>query len=137
MDSLPRYCQELVALRGSDGTAAVAEFCGVSRQFIRQVETGLRAPSNAVLIRWLEWLGVDIQDRPGLIRSVSLHRTSINNYIREHEELNAMIETSDEFPLSDFLDEVTHLISEGGYLPTEFVENRIYLIRQAYEQRKK
>jgi transcriptional regulator with XRE-family HTH domain len=137
MDSLPRYCQELRELRGDISSSDVAKHCGVSRQFIRQVETGLRAPSNAILTEWLKFLGIELQSQPGLIRSISSHRAYINSYIKEYEELNSMIETNDEFPLVDFLNEVAHLISEGGYLPSEFVENRIYLIRQAYEQRKR
>tara|TARA_Y100000310_G_C20520780_1_gene733569 strand:- start:612 stop:1034 length:423 start_codon:yes stop_codon:yes gene_type:complete len=135
--NVPRYCQELRELRGDTPSSRIAEYCGISRQFIRQVETGKKAPSNSVLIKWLQFLQVDVKTRPDLIRSVNSHRAKINEYVKEYVELATIPIMEDDFPLTDFLKEITYLISEGGYLPQEFVENRIYLIRQAYEQHKK
>ena len=137
METRPLFSKELEKLRGALSASAIANSCHVSRQYIRQVEKGKRAPSNEVLKKWLASFNLTLSERPDIARSVNTYREQVNTYVNEYAELEKESTVKEVDLQEEFLKEVRHLISEGGYLNEDFVENRIYLIRKSYERHHK
>ena len=137
METRPLFSKELEKLRGAVSASFVANSCGVSRQYIRQVEKGLRAPSNEVLRKWLRSFNLTLGERSDIARSVNTYREQVNTYVSEYSELEKEVNVKEVDLQEEFLKEVRHLISEGGYLNEDFVDNRIYLIRKSYERHHK
>ena len=137
MKSRPLFSKQLELLRGDVPASIIARACGVTRQYIRQVEKAQRAPSNEVLLKWLTNFRLKLSDRPDIIRSVNTHREQINIYVKEYSELEKEVSANKVSIEEEFMEEIAHLISEGGYLSQDFVENRVYLIRKSYERHHK
>jgi transcriptional regulator with XRE-family HTH domain len=137
MKSRPLFSKQLELLRGDAPASAVARHCQITRQYVRQVEKGQRSPSNEVLLRWLDYFKFTPSDRPDIIRSVNTYREQVNAYVREYAELEQEVLANNGNVLEEFMSEIAHIISEGGYLKQDFVENRIYLIRKSYERHHK
>ena len=115
----PLFSQQLRYIRGTLSVSKMAKLCNVSREAVRQIESGKLLPSNSVLRAWLAVADEAIQDRPDIIADVISERGKRNTYVRETEELKSLIAPTAAGRAEHLAGKLMRLLDECGLISRE------------------
>jgi transcriptional regulator with XRE-family HTH domain len=108
--------------------------CDVTRESIRRAEQGLQTPSNKLLARWLKSCGLQLEDRPDIIRSIIVERQVKSTPVAEVAALQDILKTGLNSAKENLLNDLTNYIKELASLTDETLPSQKARLKRILEQ---